>query len=146
MAARAGRLLVAPFCRHAYSKECADPTQDDLDKVVHFTAFAILATLLATTWQVTAGHLTGRHLAVVWFVLVLYAAFDEWTQTLVGRECSIWDWTADALGAVRSRALRATAFDVHDAVKEPGLTAYSKSRAGSPCLNSSASAHGTLPI
>jgi VanZ family protein len=69
------------------------------DKVVHFTAFAILATLLATTWQLTAGHLTARHLVVVWIVLVVYAALDELTQIPVGRDCSFWDWTADALGA-----------------------------------------------
>jgi VanZ family protein len=70
------------------------------DKVVHFTAFAILAGLLATTWQMAGGHLTTRHLVAVWIVLVLYAALDEWTQIPVGRDCSIWDWTADALGVM----------------------------------------------
>ena len=79
--------------------------KNNFDKVVHFTAFAALAMLLATTWQVTAGHLTGRHLVVVWLVLVLYAALDEWTQILVRRECSIWDWTADALGAALALVL-----------------------------------------
>ncbi len=73
---------------------------DGGDKLLHFAAFALLATLLATTWQLAAGHLTARHLVVVWIVVVLYAAFDEWSQTPVGRDASFWDWTADALGAL----------------------------------------------
>jgi VanZ family protein len=76
-----------------------------VDKVVHFTAFAILASLLAMTWQLSAGHLTARHLVVVWIVLVVYAALDELTQIPVGRECSIWDWTADALGVALALVL-----------------------------------------
>jgi hypothetical protein len=75
------------------------------DKLAHFAAFAGLATLLATTWQLAAGHLTLRHLCVVWFAIVLYAAFDEWTQTPVGRDASLWDWTADAAGALLAIAL-----------------------------------------
>jgi VanZ family protein len=73
---------------------------DGADKLAHFAAFALLATLLATTWQLAAGHLTARHLVVVWIVVVLYAAFDEWTQTPVGRDANIWDWTTDTLGAL----------------------------------------------
>lgn len=70
------------------------------DKLLHLAAFAGLASLLATTWQLTAGHLNARHLIAVWLVVVVYAAFDEWTQPLVHRDASIWDWTADAVGAL----------------------------------------------
>ncbi len=72
---------------------------DNVDKIYHFTAYAILAGLLATTWQMSSGILTARHLLWVWIAVVLYGAFDEWTQPLVNRECSIWDWVADAAGA-----------------------------------------------
>ena len=69
------------------------------DKVAHFAAYAMLALLLATTWQLASGLLTGRHLTFVWLAIVIYGALDEVTQIPVGRDCSIWDWTADALGA-----------------------------------------------
>lgn len=76
------------------------PTAHRADKVAHFTAFAVLAALLVTTWQVAAGHLTSRHLFVAWLVVVAYGAVDEWLQIPVGRDCNIWDWTADAAGAL----------------------------------------------
>jgi VanZ family protein len=72
---------------------------NDWDKAAHVAAFAGLAVLVATTWQLAAGHLTARHLGVVWLVIVLYAALDEWTQSFVRRDASVWDWAADALGA-----------------------------------------------
>jgi VanZ family protein len=75
------------------------------DKLVHFAAYAILAVLLATTWQLTAGHLTARHLVVLWIAIVLYGAIDEWTQIPVGRDCNLWDWTADAVGALTALAI-----------------------------------------
>ncbi len=72
---------------------------DNVDKIYHFTAYAILAILLATTWQASSGILTARHLLWVWIAIVSYAALDEWTQPLVNRECSLGDWVADAAGA-----------------------------------------------
>jgi VanZ family protein len=69
------------------------------DKVAHFAAYAMLALLLATTWQLAGGVLTSRHLGLAWLAAALYGALDEVTQIPVGRDCNIWDWTADALGA-----------------------------------------------
>ena len=69
------------------------------DKIVHLAAFAILAVLLATTWQLAARQLNLRRLWWLWVLLVLYGAIDELTQVPVGREASVWDWLADALGA-----------------------------------------------
>jgi VanZ family protein len=69
------------------------------DKVVHLVAFAILAALLATTWQVSSGRLNSSHLRWAWVALAFYGAIDEWTQSLVGRETSFWDWVCDAAGA-----------------------------------------------
>lgn len=71
----------------------------NIDKVYHFTACAILAALLATTWQLSSGILNGRHLRWIWLVVAAYGAFDEITQKMVGRDCSIWDWCADVTGA-----------------------------------------------
>lgn len=78
---------------------------DNIDKLAHATAFAGLALLLASAWQLAAGHLNISHLALVWFVVVTYGAIDEWTQIPVGRSCSIWDWLADATGAALGLAL-----------------------------------------
>ncbi len=75
-------------------------TNDQIDKLAHTTAFAGLAFLLASAWQLAVGQLNLRHLVLVWFVVVAYGAIDEWTQIPVGRTCSIWDWYADAVGAV----------------------------------------------
>ncbi len=70
------------------------------DKLVHVAAFALLAMLLVTAWQLSAGPIGIRHLACAWLLLVLYGAFDEWTQTLVDRQASLYDLLGDALGAL----------------------------------------------
>lgn len=70
-----------------------------IDKLFHFTAYAILAGLLATAWQVSCGILTARHLRWVWCAAAIFGALDELTQIAVNRDCSIWDWSADATGA-----------------------------------------------
>jgi VanZ family protein len=70
-----------------------------IDKLFHFTAYAILAGLLATAWQASSGILTVRHLRWVWCAVAIFGALDELTQIAVNRDCSIWDWLADATGA-----------------------------------------------
>jgi|SoiMethySBSTD1v2_1073268.scaffolds.fasta_scaffold2759247_1 VanZ family protein len=69
------------------------------DKVLHFGAYLGLSLLLATAWQLAGGVLTRRHLAFAWIAVIAYGAFDEVTQILVGRDCDIKDWLADAAGA-----------------------------------------------
>jgi VanZ family protein len=69
------------------------------DKLIHVIAYAGLALLLAIAWYLAAGRLMLRHVFWAWTALVIYGAFDEWTQTPVGREASVNDWLADALGA-----------------------------------------------
>ena len=73
---------------------------DGSDKLVHMAAFAGLAALVAITWQLAAGQLNRRHLIAVWLAVALYAALDEWTQPLFGRDASLGDWTADVVGAL----------------------------------------------
>jgi VanZ family protein len=69
------------------------------DKLPHVLAFAGLAVLLAAACRVVVGRLSGRFLCLVWVLAVLYGAIDEWTQIPVGRQASVWDWLADAVGA-----------------------------------------------
>ena len=69
------------------------------DKVAHFAAYLFLALLLATAWQLAGGILMPRHLVFAWLAILAYGAFDEVTQIPIGRDCNIWDWTADACGA-----------------------------------------------
>jgi len=75
------------------------------DKIAHGVAFAVLAALLATTWQKSAGKLSASQLVWAWLAVASYAALDEWTQSFVGRHTSAWDWTADAIGAALGLAL-----------------------------------------
>jgi VanZ family protein len=75
------------------------PEGHNIDKLYHFTAYSILAGLLATAWQLSTGILTARHLRWVWCAVAIFGALDELTQIVVNRDCSIWDWTADAVGA-----------------------------------------------
>ncbi len=72
---------------------------EHFDKVCHFTGYAILAGLIATTCQMAAGNLALRHLCWIWAGIAIVGAIDEITQIPVGRDCDIWDWTADVLGA-----------------------------------------------
>jgi VanZ family protein len=70
-----------------------------LDKLCHFTVYALLTLLLATTWQLASGVLTRRHLFWAWMAVAMFGAVDEITQLAVDRDCEFSDWAADALGA-----------------------------------------------
>jgi VanZ family protein len=76
------------------------------DKVVHVAAYAVLSCLIAITWQLSAGGcLGGRHYRRIGIVLALYAAFDEATQLLVGRDGNWPDWLADVMGIALGLAI-----------------------------------------
>ncbi|MFO0789573.1 MAG: VanZ family protein [Pirellulales bacterium] len=75
------------------------------DKIAHFSAYLILAFLLATAWQLAGGILTTRHLVFAWLAVIGYGAFDEITQIPVGRDCELLDWVADAAGSATGLAL-----------------------------------------
>jgi VanZ family protein len=75
------------------------PEEHNIDKVYHFTAYAILAGLLATSWQLSSGILTARHLRRAWCAVAIFGALDEITQIAFNRDCTIGDWSADAVGA-----------------------------------------------
>jgi VanZ family protein len=72
------------------------------DKALHLTAYAGLAVALAL-WYSREQWRTRRFQRVVLIVLIasLYGISDEIHQYFVpGRDCSVWDWIADVLGAV----------------------------------------------
>jgi len=96
----AGFVLVLLTATHLPpSSTLLPPEEHNIDKLYHFTAYAILAGLLATAWQFSTGVLTVRHLRWVWYAVAVFATLDEITQIAVNRDCSIWDWTADVAGA-----------------------------------------------
>jgi VanZ family protein len=86
------------------------------DKVEHFTAYALLCTMLfLCLWPsrlstpVIAGGLLALGLA--------FGAADELTQPPFGRDCDIHDWYADASGTTAAVVIMSTlAFSKRSAV------------------------------
>jgi VanZ family protein len=76
-----------------------EPPVTQLDKLAHFLMYGSLAWLLAMAWQSSTGRLNRRHLQFVWLAVTLFASADELTQTPFGRDASLWDLLADAVGA-----------------------------------------------
>lgn len=68
------------------------------DKLMHFTAFFVLAMMLC---YCTNSQRLGRRFAIIAAVCLGYAVFDESTQALVrGRTSDVWDFVADACGTL----------------------------------------------
>ncbi len=76
------------------------------DKLPHFAVYAAFASLLV--WFIVAqrrargaSNLQGlaRRLLTVFICVAAYAWIDELTQPWTGRECDVYDWLADILGA-----------------------------------------------
>ena len=81
------------------------PTTGINDKVQHFGAYAILATLLTV---VSKRH-DYRGFFMIVGICLTYGALDEWTQTFVGRDCELLDWLADGAGAIAGTLFALTA-------------------------------------
>lgn len=73
-----------------------------LDKVAHFSAFAILATLLGCAAIVWQGKLRWFHAVMIVVAISAYGVFDEVTQMAFTstRKADFFDWVADTSGAV----------------------------------------------
>lgn len=80
------------------------PSPPTNDKTIHFAMFVILTTLFLTALLAYGYRGPGRAILPV-VVMAAYAAVDEWTQALVGREPSVADWVADILGAITALVL-----------------------------------------
>jgi VanZ family protein len=68
------------------------------DKLIHASAFFCLGLLLYTAFWVRGGKISGIWWKVL-LILMVYGAFDEWTQQFVNRFTDVDDWMADSLGA-----------------------------------------------
>jgi VanZ family protein len=68
------------------------------DKVVHFTAFALLAFLFWRFFAARTRVLAASFVAVAAIVLIAYASIDEYTQRFVGRDSDWIDWIANLSG------------------------------------------------
>lgn len=79
-----------------------------LDKIVHFSVYGLLATLVVRNGGTSAKDSNWR--AALW-ALALVSAFgasDEWHQSFVpGRSVELADWLADTLGAALAVGLYA---------------------------------------
>lgn len=70
------------------------------DLIIHFCAYFTLALIGSRSALSRQVKLTPRWL-ITWIVVyVVYGAADELLQGPVNRHPSIWDWAADAVGAV----------------------------------------------
>ncbi len=71
-----------------------------LDKVLHFLAYAGLAFVGASYWQIAGGYLRAVHFRFLWIGLAIFGAVDELLQIPVGRDGNIYDWFADIAGVL----------------------------------------------
>ncbi len=74
------------------------PTTHVSDKLEHFIGYFLLAAMLYLATR-TLAVAPMRAMLIVLIVSLAYGVFDEQTQKLVGRDCSLYDWLADAAGA-----------------------------------------------
>lgn len=79
------------------------------DKVLHLTAYAGLALLLGLNWALRRGF-SWRASVLIIIAVAVFAGLDEVTQIPVGRQCDIYDWIADMLGASAGMAAIALAW------------------------------------
>ena len=80
-----------------------------LDKLAHAAAFAALAAAAEFAWSRSGrgSPLHRRQLGVL-LAACAFGAIDEWHQSFVpGRDASLGDWAADALGAMAGLAAMA---------------------------------------
>jgi VanZ family protein len=68
------------------------------DKLLHFSAYAGLAFLVALNWWLRRPFGWRQGLVAVALVAV-YGMVDELTQIPVGRDCELFDWVADLAGS-----------------------------------------------
>ncbi|MDZ4853136.1 MAG: VanZ family protein [Pirellulaceae bacterium] len=69
------------------------------DKLLHFTAYAGLAFLLAWALPTVPKH-KRLNILMAGFLAISYGVMDEISQTPVGRQADIMDWVADSCGAI----------------------------------------------
>ncbi|MBS0210600.1 MAG: VanZ family protein [Planctomycetes bacterium] len=97
--------LVMFTATHWPSVRFAEQRVTHLDKIFHFSAYAVLMVLLVVAQRARRGDLANgaRSWLARWGVLFItvaaYAAFDELTQPYFRRDADFYDWVADLAGA-----------------------------------------------
>jgi VanZ family protein len=82
----------------SWPKLSLGPDAAGLDKVAHFSAYAILAAL---SLRATRTPHRWRTVLTVFVCIAAIGAVDEWHQSFIpGRSMSLLDWCADAGGAL----------------------------------------------
>ena len=81
------------------------------DKVIHCSAYAILAMLLLSL-RAIRGPFQWTSILGRWLFLAFYGAFDELTQAFVKRTPDLEDWFADLFGAAIGLAIVTLALKV----------------------------------
>lgn len=78
-----------------------------LDKVVHFTMYAVLGALVLRSTRTPGSRSTFM---IVLCAVIVFSALDEWHQGFIpSRSASLYDWIADILGALTGMfAVRST--------------------------------------
>ena len=69
------------------------------DKLIHFLAYGLLSGLLFLAVWMSRPNMRWLP-GVVLGIIVAYAAFDEITQPIFGRDCEFADWAADSSAGV----------------------------------------------
>lgn len=77
----------------------AVPDMGVSDKTEHIVGFLGLAGIFIVTLTAWGVSLPAR-VTLTMFIMPIYAALDEWTQPPFGRDCDIYDWTADLTGTL----------------------------------------------
>ena len=67
------------------------------DKLMHFVAYGLLGSLVASTLVAYGRRDVGTLMRLV-VVLAIAAIFDELTQPLFGRNAEVGDWVFDCVG------------------------------------------------
>ncbi|MDY7010487.1 MAG: VanZ family protein [Planctomycetota bacterium] len=80
------------------------PKANISDKILHAAGFFLLAGVFwLTLWMY--GVDGAKRITLIFFTMLTYAAIDEMTQPLVGRENSLGDWLADVAGTIAALTL-----------------------------------------
>ena len=74
---------------------------DGQDKLIHATAYAVMAWLFWGAWKQKLGENLGLLAMLAVVFCSAYGGSDEWHQSFVqGRDASVYDWLADTFGAL----------------------------------------------
>ncbi|HYP15606.1 MAG TPA: VanZ family protein [Opitutus sp.] len=97
--------LVITFCSSRATPQWDQPIAD-LDKLVHFVLYGLMATVVARLSAVQRTRPFGIYTAVL--IVSVFGVTDELHQHFTpGRSLDAWDWVADTLGAVTATVLYA---------------------------------------